>query len=232
MYKVISSINDEYEIIDYDMLNRINYLSKINTASIKNYDKIIKRNLHGEMYKYLNIIWHFKQNYNNLMEQYDICYSFGGGLPKLESYFLINKTFVYDDNIEVYKPFINEFKDIYNYNKEFEFIQEIVTPEIIKNLPIDSNKKTLFTFFECLNNFTLNDHLKILKNLPKNVDVIIYNPDVTFAKDKNWFYFNHNINNRNSFIPIIKLKKILIYFEYKIKMISIHENNLYILFTT
>lgn len=228
--KNISPINDLYEIVDGDMLSKdfsdpfsesatTHYMKDaldILTNDKKHYDKF---------YNYLNTIY---PNFKELF--FDTIYSFGGGMPKFESYLKPEKIVVFDGNTEVYIQTQKHFKQLYNYKNTLEFIQCIITKNLIKNIDISSDKRPLFTFVHFLEHLSLVDHLDILCNLPKNVEVIIYNPNVEVAVNKNWWHFKPI--DHNSFIPLSKLKKILIQLDYKIIKSTSYIDDLFIYFLT
>jgi hypothetical protein len=127
-----------------------------------------------------------------------------------------------------YKQFENKFKRIYNCNKELKFIQTVITPELF--LSIKLNSKSVLTFTHFLEHFTLTEQINILKNLPKNMDIIIYGPNVEIAKDQNWIHFKPI--DHNSFIPLTKLKQILESLNYKITYSCSYKDDLFIHFYT
>lgn len=228
MEKLISNLNELYESINGN-LSKIKYDSPFTKTIITHYNEKLISGLYSDKIHYDQFIKYIKEYYKDIFKNnYDIFYCFGGGLPRFESYFNMNKIISYDMNSNIYSKFEDKFREIYNYNKELEFTQKIITPELFLSLKL--NKKSILTFTHILEHFTLNDHLEILKNLPKNIEVIIYGPNIETAKDKDWIHFKPI--DHNNFIPLTKLKQILESLNYTIHYDVSYEDDLFIHFST
>lgn len=165
---------------------------------------------------------------------YDICYAFGGGLPKFESHLNIDKIVVLDGMVDlnIYQKHLEYFRKLYNYHRDLEFVQLIFNSDIISRYPYDKSIKTLFTFIHVLEHQNLEEHIRILEKLPKNLDVLIYGPNISRAFGPGWVHLGDWILDHNTFIPYMKFKEILENLGYKIYYSAQYSDDLLFYFNT
>jgi hypothetical protein len=168
------------------------------------------------------------------MTHYDICYAFGGGMPKFEAHLNIEKIIVLDGmaNLNIYQPHLEQFRKLYNCHSDIEFVQLIFNSDIISCYPYDKSLKTLFTFIHVTEHQTLEEHLNILKKLPKNLDVLIYGPNISRCFGPNWVHIGQWILDHNNFVPYLKMKEILESHNYHIYYSCQYSDDLLFYFNT
>lgn len=164
--------------------------------------------------------------------EYDLCYAFGGGMPKLEAKLNIKKIIVLDGMANKYIEHIDFFRKYHQYHNELEFKQLIFNSNTILQYPYDFNQNILLTFVHVLEHQSLDEHLAILKNLPANTDVIIYGPNVARYKHKGWVHGQDWILDHNTFIPFRKFQEILLELNYKLYLASEYSDDLLFYFNT
>lgn len=134
--------------------------------------------------------------------------SFGGGFPKLESYLNPKVIKVYDLFPDVYRSQVKLFREIFNFNGKLEFIKFELNENSIDCADIKEND--LITFVHILEHFHYDQIIEMFSNLPSNITVSIYSPNVgrqpTMGKD--WLHFvapDHiTLLSLNSMVDIIK----------------------------
>lgn len=187
-----------------------------------------------------NDITHYNSLYNKLHTEavslfntkYDICYAFGGGIPKFESYLNVEDIVVVDGMAEFYKSYSGDFRVLYDYTGALKYINSIISSYTISEFPRDLSKKTLFTFIHILEHQTLDEHIDILKNLPKGIDVLVYGPNISKAKSAGWVHIQKWILDHNTFIPYRKFLEILTGFNYEIYFNTEYSDDLLFYFNT
>jgi len=165
-----------------------------------------------------------------LKNEYDICYSFGGGTLKFESFLRVKEFIIYDAFSFFVQEFIEFFKTRSNLQANVSFIETFITSELISSIKLDRNLKTIFTFIHFIEHQSFDEHINMLKLLPKGIDVIIYGPNVENASSEDWIHFRPA--DHNTFIPLLKFKEILQSFNYEIKIASNYGDDLLIYFNT
>jgi hypothetical protein len=92
MQKIISNVNESYEIIEDNMLNKIEYYSPFTESINIHYNDDLISGLYSDRIHYNQLIKYIKQFYTYIFEHnYDIFYCFGGGLPRFESHFNVSE---------------------------------------------------------------------------------------------------------------------------------------------
>jgi hypothetical protein len=125
----------------------------------------------------------FKSPFNKI-------WAFGGGFPKLETYFNATVIDSFDMMAKKYEKISYLFDE--RFKKEtikVNYISMEITPEKIAELPIKSND--LVTFVHFLEHFNQAEIIQYLKTVSKlSTNLLIYQPNVTVAKSSNWVHFN------------------------------------------
>ena len=211
-----SKIDPKYNVDENGIWTK-EYFSPFETEVKDVYPRVYTETMLTDVGHYNGLHQILKPQFPALFEtHYDICHSFGGGLPKIETHLNIDKIVVIDGMVNFYQQHMDKFRQLYGYHKDVEFVELIFNSDVISCYPIESNKKTLFAFIHVLEHQTLQEHLDILGKLPKNIDVLIYGPNITQCKNPGWVHIQPFIKDHNTFIPYLKMKEILESFNYKI----------------
>jgi hypothetical protein len=176
---------------------------------------------------FVNLRYRIKELMNT---EYDMCYAFGGGLPKLEVGLKIKKIQVIDGIANIYQKHLKQFRQLYKFPGEIEFVQLIFNAQTISRFTTNPQDKVLFTFTHFLEHLSLEEHLNVLKNLPKNTDILIYGPNVERAQSLDWVHFRGR--DHNTFIPFTRFKKLIEEFGYKMIHSITYSDDLFLYFNT
>lgn len=125
-------------------------------------------------------------------------HSFGGGVPKLESYLTSDHIFSYDANGETWIDTIDTFCELYHTPKNKVTINTcFVTPELISGVNIDQSDLVAFVHF--LEHFQPETVKSFIEAIPVDVLVMIYQPNSARAISQNWCHYHRE----HLFLPTI-----------------------------
>lgn len=140
--------------------------------------------------------------------KYENILSIGGGIPKIEAYYLQAKYVHVDDmKADIYSQLVNYFKKKYNvetaitYKNEHERKLESLYEANVYNRP---------DWHECVSFVHFLEHLKwkdVEKLISKQTtDIFIYMPNIEAAKNDNWFHFANFAVDHNTFFTMDTMK--------------------------
>ena len=229
-----SELDPRYEINEEGIWSRIEYTNSMTMdVDLMYNDERINEVIRNDVGHYRGLHATFKLHQKRLFEtHYDICYAFGGGIPKFETYLNVQNIKVIDGMANKYIPFTQAFRKWYGFTGDIEYEQLILNSNIISRYPYDINKKMILTFIHFLEHQSLDEHLKILKDLPKNIDVLVYGPNVSKYLYKDWIHGRDWILDHNTFIPYKKFLQILEDLNYKIYFSAEYSDDLLFYFNT
>lgn len=238
-----SDMNDEYFVCptcqtmikSYNMNSEpLQYLEKkyVNTAlkgDLRHYNKMFNGLRSNESFRHITNV------------TYDKIHCFGGGFPKLESYFDHNEILVYDMNASLYRDNINLFNDVYRYKKTIKYIDFIISKDTYMLDSIDINKPQLITFVHLLEHLPQSLILHILNNLLQvkhkfvtnmsndNYRFIIYQPNPSKASNKSWGHFKDP--SHITLIPFVSMVSLLTYNKlFELEYFNVVDDDMFIVF--
>ncbi|MDQ1266604.1 MAG: hypothetical protein QG635_1756 [Bacteroidota bacterium] len=134
----------------------------------------------------------FNQKYFKpaLEMKFDTVHSFGGGMPKLESYLHCNKIAVYDINASKYEQYKDKFAEKFNVDtNKLQFNDCDVNPEFVSGIKTGSGD--LFCFVHILEHVPQDYIMKLFDSLKLcPAGILIYQPNIQTAKDAEWCHFH------------------------------------------
>ncbi len=155
----------------------------------KYYEQNVVKIMHNDIKHYQRIAG--RPDIRRLVDanEFKYIYSFGGGMPKLESILPCQAIIVYDVNADIYENNVNEFRSLYQIEqKPIIFKNDIVNANLIRSIP--SSYNDLFTFVHFFEHIDALDMRLILDAVPHGVTVLIYQPNVSRGKNPNWFHYS------------------------------------------
>jgi len=231
---MISTIDPRYEIRDDGIWVRREYTYSMTDEVYAVYgNNRIEDVIRVDANHYQGFYATFKLQIPQLFKKhYDICYAFGGGAPKLEALLNIDKIKVIDGMVDKYIEHEDLFRKWHGFAGELEYEQLIFDSNKISRYPYDKNSNIIVSFIHILEHQNLDEHLAILKELPKNTDILIYGPNVARYKFKGWVHGQDWILDHNTFIPYKKFQEILIDMKYEIYFSAEYSDDLLFYFNT
>ena len=184
---------NERDVVEF---NKQAYLSSTSKT-----DNMVKM-LHSDKMHYDKMFLNFRNNglFDITNIDFNHIHSFGGGLPKFESYLKHNDINVYDLCPEGYSQYLSIFSDIYEYDKNInykEYRHDLDNNfyDMLCSLSNNDNKD-LFSFIHFLEHLTPENFIRTFQDLAKfknefkNKRFIIYQPCFSKArKNYDWVHF-------------------------------------------
>jgi len=185
--------NESFSKLFYDTeyLQDIPGEIKVLTVNKHHYDLIFE--LFEQNQSYLDFVQDVKDNDINT------CYCYGGGFPQVEIHLPTSNIVIYDLIANVYRKHLHIFKELHELsNIKIQYKNH----DLLKGILPTSNK-SIVSFVHILEHFPISDVKQILQsaadNLPDGSYGIIYQPNISEVKGKNWV---HYISQHMSFIPL------------------------------
>lgn len=232
---MVSELDPRYEIREDGIWVKNKYIDSMTNevTSGMYHPSRLEDTIRSDVSHYRGLHATFKINQKRLFETpYDICYAFGGGIPKFESYLNVKKIKVIDGMVDKYKQHEPLYRKWYRFDGELEYQQLIFNSDKISQYPYDINKTKIISFIHILEHQTLDEHLAILATLPPNTDVLIYGPNVAKYLFKGWIHAQDWLIDHNTFIPYKKFKEILLDLKYNIYFSAEYSDDLLFYFNT
>jgi hypothetical protein len=170
------------------------------------YEKVLVERTNGDVGHYNRLVG--QKEFTDALQHLSIntMYAFGGGFPKLESYFSPNKIVVYDMMADLYITHMEMFRNLFqNAPNDIEVKDEIITPALIES--IDFSNNDAITFIHFLEHLTPKEIKSLLISIPKDIVIIIYQPEITTIRNSQWWHFDPQhitLVGVDNFIQIIK----------------------------
>lgn len=159
-----------------------------------------KRMLQADLKHYNRLLAeHFKTK-AFFTASYDEVHAFGGGFPKLESFFTHDTLHVYDGCADGYCEIIDIFKPMYNYNKPIDYIKYVFddTNDFLAFMhkSVDKTSRDMITFvnfLEHLHPALLVKTLEALRAFNKTVEnktYLIHVPWTDLSRKSSWVHWH------------------------------------------
>jgi hypothetical protein len=148
----------------------------------------------------------------DVVGKYDNILSIGGGIPKIETFYLkANYVRVVDMKAEIYQQLLPYFREKYNVDSEIKYVHFEYDP-----------LAECVSFVHFLEHLQWNDIKELISS--QTTDIFIYMPNIEAAKNDDWFHFAGFQVDHNTFFTMDAMKELGESLGYKFKGKAYHDD--------